>query len=90
MMAIGKLSNRPAVQTIVDAKNISRTLDSSLFAIATSLTPAQQPGFATEPLLATQRLQDGVNGLRITHRSWWDALDLVLRTHLRAGHYYLW
>lgn len=41
-------------------------------------------------LLAAQRLQDGVNGLNIDVVHWYEAVTLVLFTHGRAGHYYLW
>lgn len=41
-------------------------------------------------LFATQRLQDGVNGIRLDAIYWFDALKLVVLTHARAGHYFLW
>jgi hypothetical protein len=70
MVTIGKLSNRPAVQTIAS-------------------TPAL-PLMDNTQLLASQRLQDGVNGLHIERVRWSDALSLVSLTHLRAGNYILW
>jgi hypothetical protein len=68
MMAIGKLSNRPAVQTIAQS----------------------EPVAVVEGFFASQRLQDGVNGLHITSIQVLDALNVVLQAHLRAGHYFLW
>lgn len=73
MMTIGKLSNRPVVQTI-----------------AKHPTPARMDWMGPTNLLATQRLQDGVNGLRLESIHWFDALHLVVMTHCRAGNYILW
>jgi hypothetical protein len=70
MVTIGKLSNRPAVQTMAHIDSL----------------PIAEPMH----LLATQRLQDGVNGLRIDKVHWADATSLVAITHLRAGNYLLW
>lgn len=70
MMAIGKISNRPAVQTMAQAETPTMVM--------------------SDALLASQRLQDGVNGLRITSIQVLDALEVVVQAHMRAGNYFLW
>ncbi len=70
MMAIGKLSNRPAVRTIAQGETNSMVI--------------------SDALLASQRLQDGVNGLRMTTIQVLDALEVVIQAHMRSGHYFLW
>lgn len=70
MVTIGKLSNRPAAQTIASTPDL--------------------PLMEHTQLLASQRLQHGVNGMHIERVRWSDAVTLVIMTHFRAGNYILW
>lgn len=72
MVTIGKFSNRPVVQQVVQLKN-----DSPLH-------------FGPELLLASERLQPGVNGHLRSTVQWSEATLLMLTTHLRAGNFILW
>lgn len=72
MVTIGKFSNRPVAQTIVQNTEPDTCL----------LGPGQ--------LLASHRLQNGVDGIRRETVRWSEALWLVASTLGRAGHYLLW
>jgi hypothetical protein len=93
MMAIGKISNRPAVQTMAQAETTGNHQGSILLPRDLRLGGSLAlPPLAdvSNALLASQRLQDGVNGLRITSIQVLDALEVVVQAHMRAGNYFLW
>jgi len=72
MITIGKFSNRPVVQTIVQE------------------TGSPKPLIGPGHLLASHRLQDGVDGIRRETVRWSEAIWLVLTSVARAGNYFLW
>lgn len=72
MMTIGKFSNRPVVQTLVQH------------------TESQSSLIGSDHLLASHRLQDGVDGLRRETVRWSEALWLVVASMGNAGNYFLW
>lgn len=72
MVTIGKLSNRPVVQIIVENQS------------------EPQPIAQLDFLLASERLQYGVNGLHIDSVHWYQAIVLVIKTLGSAGLYVLW
>lgn len=74
VVLIGKLSSRPSINQLLQSV--------SFYPESTSIADS-------DPLFAS-RLQDGVNGLKIEAVHLWDALKLVIATHGRAGHYFLW